>query len=215
MRNLPDFSTLGVRTSPKNCGFPILFRGPVSLGRRGRRDESSALLAGRGYHYWRVLRRGRSKSSASFSALAQLYYRTQERTRKEKILLAGCGKASNFGELTASLKRCPDTTLGFFLGLLDARGSRLGGRHLPTVAGSELKIDVVTRQKRFLREQIVNWSQESILVTGGTGSFGKKFVETMLREYQPQRLVVFSRDELKQHEMRTSGFGAGMRVQPV
>jgi UDP-N-acetylglucosamine 4,6-dehydratase len=53
---------------------------------------------------------------------------------------------------------------------------------------------------------MLNWSQESILVTGGTGSFGKKFVELMLRDYQPQRLVVFSRDELKQHEMRTSGF---------
>src|ERR1700678_3213138 len=53
---------------------------------------------------------------------------------------------------------------------------------------------------------MINWSRESILVTGGTGSFGKKFVEIMLREYQPQRLVVFSRDELKQHEMRTSGF---------
>ena len=53
---------------------------------------------------------------------------------------------------------------------------------------------------------MVNWSQESILVTGGTGSFGKKFVEIMLRDYQPQRLVVFSRDELKQHEMRASGF---------
>jgi UDP-N-acetylglucosamine 4,6-dehydratase len=53
---------------------------------------------------------------------------------------------------------------------------------------------------------MVNWSQESILVTGGTGSFGKKFVEMMLRDYQPQRLVIFSRDELKQHEMRTSGF---------
>jgi len=52
----------------------------------------------------------------------------------------------------------------------------------------------------------MNWSKESILVTGGTGSFGKKFVEIMLREYQPQRLVIFSRDELKQHEMRTSGF---------
>ena len=45
---------------------------------------------------------------------------------------------------------------------------------------------------------MVNWSQESILVTGGTGSFGKKFVEIMLRDYRPQRLVVFSRDELKQ-----------------
>ncbi len=53
---------------------------------------------------------------------------------------------------------------------------------------------------------MVNWSQESILVTGGTGSFGKKFVEVMLREYHPHRLVIFSRDELKQHEMRERGF---------
>jgi UDP-N-acetylglucosamine 4,6-dehydratase/5-epimerase len=53
---------------------------------------------------------------------------------------------------------------------------------------------------------MVNWSQESILVTGGTGSFGKKFIEIMLREYQPHRLAVFSRDELKQHEMRAAGF---------
>src|SRR6202011_467621 len=52
---------------------------------------------------------------------------------------------------------------------------------------------------------MVNWSQESILVTGGTGSFGKKFVEIMLRDYQPQRLVVFSRDQLEQHEIRTAG----------
>lgn len=53
---------------------------------------------------------------------------------------------------------------------------------------------------------MVNWAQESILVTGGTGSFGKKFVEIMLREYHPHRLVIFSRDELKQQEMRSSGF---------
>jgi UDP-N-acetylglucosamine 4,6-dehydratase len=53
---------------------------------------------------------------------------------------------------------------------------------------------------------MVNWSQESVLVTGGTGSFGKKFMEIMLRKYQPHRLVIFSRDELKQHEMRASGF---------
>lgn len=51
----------------------------------------------------------------------------------------------------------------------------------------------------------MNWSQESVLVTGGTGSFGKKFVEVMLREYRPHRLVILSRDELKQHEMRASG----------
>jgi UDP-N-acetylglucosamine 4,6-dehydratase len=42
----------------------------------------------------------------------------------------------------------------------------------------------------------------SVLVTGGTGSFGKKFVEVVLREHRPKRLIVFSRDELKQHEMR-------------
>jgi UDP-N-acetylglucosamine 4,6-dehydratase len=42
----------------------------------------------------------------------------------------------------------------------------------------------------------------NILVTGGTGSFGRKFTEIMLREYSPRRLVIFSRGELKQHEMR-------------
>lgn len=46
----------------------------------------------------------------------------------------------------------------------------------------------------------------NILVTGGTGSFGKKFVEMALREHSPKRIIVFSRDELKQYEMRTSGF---------
>jgi UDP-N-acetylglucosamine 4,6-dehydratase (inverting) len=40
-----------------------------------------------------------------------------------------------------------------------------------------------------------------VLVTGGTGSFGNKLVEVMLREHRPRRLVVFSRDELKQSEM--------------
>jgi UDP-N-acetylglucosamine 4,6-dehydratase/5-epimerase len=64
----------------------------------------------------------------------------------------------------------------------------------------------VRSRRGFKRNRMLNWSQQSILVTGGTGSFGKKFVEIMLRDYQPQRLVVFSRDELKQHEMRTSGF---------
>src|SRR5207302_10519151 len=49
------------------------------------------------------------------------------------------------------------------------------------------------------------WSEQVVLVTGGTGSFGKKFIEIMLNEYCPQKLVVFSRDELKQHEMRAAG----------
>ena len=41
-----------------------------------------------------------------------------------------------------------------------------------------------------------------ILVTGGTGSFGRKFVEILLRKYQPQKVIIYSRDELKQFEMQ-------------
>src|SRR5437899_4551309 len=52
----------------------------------------------------------------------------------------------------------------------------------------------------------MNWSEQVVLVTGGTGSFGKKFVEIMLRDYHAKKLVIFSRDELKQHDMRASGF---------
>ena len=42
---------------------------------------------------------------------------------------------------------------------------------------------------------------ENILITGGTGSFGKKCTEIILRRYKPRRLIIFSRDELKQFEM--------------
>ena len=42
---------------------------------------------------------------------------------------------------------------------------------------------------------------KTVIVTGGTGSFGQKFVERILRENKPKRLVIFSRDELKQFEM--------------
>jgi UDP-N-acetylglucosamine 4,6-dehydratase len=45
-------------------------------------------------------------------------------------------------------------------------------------------------------------SDKTILVTGGTGSFGRKFAEIVLREYEPRKLIIFSRDELKQQEMR-------------
>ena len=48
-------------------------------------------------------------------------------------------------------------------------------------------------------------NNKSVLVTGGTGSFGKKFVETVLKKYPKfKRLVVFSRDELKQFEMQNA-----------
>ncbi|MBE9524772.1 MAG: UDP-N-acetylglucosamine 4,6-dehydratase (inverting) [Chloroflexi bacterium] len=52
----------------------------------------------------------------------------------------------------------------------------------------------------------MDWKNQTILVTGGTGSFGKKFIEVLLAEYQPAKLIIFSRDELKQHEMRVAGF---------
>jgi UDP-N-acetylglucosamine 4,6-dehydratase/5-epimerase len=42
---------------------------------------------------------------------------------------------------------------------------------------------------------------KSILVTGGTGSFGQQFVATVLRKFKPRRLIVYSRDEYKQYEM--------------
>ncbi len=43
---------------------------------------------------------------------------------------------------------------------------------------------------------------KSVLVTGGTGSFGRRFVATVLQRYKPARLIVFSRDELKQYQMQ-------------
>ena len=46
------------------------------------------------------------------------------------------------------------------------------------------------------------FNDKSILVTGGTGSFGKKFIKTVLEQYKPRRVIVFSRDELKQFEMQ-------------
>lgn len=48
----------------------------------------------------------------------------------------------------------------------------------------------------------MNWQNSTVLVTGGTGSFGRKFTEILLRDYRPKKLIVFSRDELKQHEMQ-------------
>lgn len=43
---------------------------------------------------------------------------------------------------------------------------------------------------------------KSILLTGGTGSFGRKFVDIVLKKYKPKVIRIFSRDELKQHEMK-------------
>ena len=42
---------------------------------------------------------------------------------------------------------------------------------------------------------------KNILITGGTGSFGKKYTEILLKHYKPNKIIIFSRDELKQYEM--------------
>jgi UDP-N-acetylglucosamine 4,6-dehydratase len=52
----------------------------------------------------------------------------------------------------------------------------------------------------------MDWSKQVVLVTGGTGSFGKKLIKLLLEEYHPAKIIVYSRDELKQHEMRVSGY---------
>ena len=46
------------------------------------------------------------------------------------------------------------------------------------------------------------FDDKTILITGGTGSFGKKYTEMILNQYSPKKLIIFSRDELKQYEMQ-------------
>ncbi len=46
------------------------------------------------------------------------------------------------------------------------------------------------------------FNNKTILITGGTGSFGKKYVKTLLERYNPKKIIIFSRDELKQFEMQ-------------
>lgn len=43
---------------------------------------------------------------------------------------------------------------------------------------------------------------KTILITGGTGSFGHKYTQTLLNRYQPKKIIIYSRDELKQYEMQ-------------
>lgn len=46
------------------------------------------------------------------------------------------------------------------------------------------------------------FNNKSILITGGTGSFGKEFIDTVLKNYSPKKLIIYSRDELKQFQMQ-------------
>jgi len=52
---------------------------------------------------------------------------------------------------------------------------------------------------------------KNILITGGTGSFGKKYTKTLLQNYKPNKIIIFSRDELKQYEMAQEFTNSCMR----
>ena len=45
------------------------------------------------------------------------------------------------------------------------------------------------------------FNNKNILITGGTGSFGKKYTKILLEKYKPNKIIIYSRDELKQYEM--------------
>jgi UDP-N-acetylglucosamine 4,6-dehydratase len=71
------------------------------------------------------------------------------------------------------------------------------GRRVPFASTSYEAVGTV----RNFDQQLPDLDGKSILVTGGTGSFGKAFIAAVLERWQPRRLIVFSRDELKQYEM--------------
>lgn len=58
----------------------------------------------------------------------------------------------------------------------------------------------------------MNWDEKTVLITGGTGSFGRQFVSLLLEHYSPKKIIIFSRDEMKQFAMKAEGFdGSGIR----
>jgi UDP-N-acetylglucosamine 4,6-dehydratase/5-epimerase len=71
---------------------------------------------------------------------------------------------------------------------------------MPAAARAE-PLATILAQARDFREPRADLNDKVVLVTGGTGSFGKAFVDMVCREYRPKKLIVFSRDELKQYEM--------------
>lgn len=55
---------------------------------------------------------------------------------------------------------------------------------------------------RSFATDLIDLNGKEILVTGGTGSFGRQFISTVLKNFSPKRVVIFTRDELKQYEMQ-------------
>src|SRR3954463_3523780 len=70
-------------------------------------------------------------------------------------------------------------------------------------AASHRQVQLPTPLREFSQPWL-DLNDKSVLVTGGTGSFGKHFLKTVVERYRPRRLIIFSRDELKQFEMAQS-----------
>jgi UDP-N-acetylglucosamine 4,6-dehydratase len=60
---------------------------------------------------------------------------------------------------------------------------------------------ILALMENLIMDSSNNFDGKNIIITGGTGSFGKKCAEFMLKAYKPRKLIIFSRDELKQFEM--------------
>lgn len=65
----------------------------------------------------------------------------------------------------------------------------------------QLNEAVASNTMGHLQENDFSFDDRAVLITGGTGSFGQKFVRTLLTRYRPARVIIYSRDELKQFEM--------------
>ncbi len=74
------------------------------------------------------------------------------------------------------------------------------------IASPTRRLRLGVRNDGHNKEQSWTGKIKSYFITGGTGSFGKKFTQRLLTEKQPKKIIIFSRDELKQHEMQVGGF---------
>ena len=73
---------------------------------------------------------------------------------------------------------------------------------LALAVDSSADVTALSAPLRDFTQPWMDLNEKSVLVTGGTGSFGKHFIKTVIAQYKPRRLIVFSRDELKQFEMQ-------------
>jgi UDP-N-acetylglucosamine 4,6-dehydratase len=115
---------------------------------------------------------------------------------------------------------CPKSTIRFwekkFSGYIHPKRTK-GGQRIYTEEDIEKFIYIKTllyRKRKTIQEvgeilgisnqskTMIDWRNTSILITGGTGSFGRHFTKRMLEEYGPKVIRIYSRDELKQQEMR-------------